>query len=239
VHIGHSSLCSARRPNRIAWSCSYSGLGWVELWYTWAETIGNQDETTMADSYTTLWSSERCRRIKQARQEGAKLSLLFGGPHTSEPSFSRAGVKAGDYIYPIHVQNGILSIIGRMRIREILPLEAYLTTYAHLFADCTRKNGVAWAEDLLDQYFTRHPEQRYLRHTCTEEVILGEDGTPIRFDIALPPALLIDIRFRSQRRERGIKYIENGKLKNVLSLQGIYRLAEQSAQDFERLLLEL
>jgi len=192
----------------------------------------------MADSYTTLWSSERCRRIKQAHQVGAKLSLLFGGPHTSEPSFSRAGVKSGDYVYPIRVQDGILSIIGRMRVREILPLEAYLTTYAHLFADCTRKNNIAWAEDLLDQYFSKHPEQRYLRYTCTEEVVLGEEGTAIRFDIAVPPEQLTHIRFRSQRRERGIKYVENGKLKNVLSLQGIYRLTEQSAQDCERLLLE-
>ncbi len=192
----------------------------------------------MADSYTTLWSSERCRRIKQARQEGATLSLLFGGPHTSEPSFSRAGVKVGDYVYPIRVQDGILSIIGRMRVCAILPLEAYLTTYADLFADCTRKDSVAWADDMLDQYFKKHPEQHYLRHTCTDEVVLGEMGTPIRFDLAVPPELLTDIRFRSQRRERGIKYIENGKLKNALSLQGIYRLAESSAEDFERLLVQ-
>jgi hypothetical protein len=125
-----------------------------------------------------------------------------------------------------------------MRVRDILPLEAYLTTYAHLFADCTRKNRIAWAEDLLDQYFTKHPEQRYLRYTCTEEVVLGEEGTAIRFDTVVPAELLTHIRFRSQRRERGLKYIEDGKLKSGLSLQGIYRLTEQSAQDFERLLLE-
>jgi hypothetical protein len=200
--------------------------------------MSDQDCTTMPDAYTTLWSSERCRCITQAHQEGARLSLLFGGPHTSEPSFSRAGVQPGDYVYPIRVQKGILSIIGRMRVREILPLETYLTAYAHLFADCTRKDSVAWAEDLLNQYFSRHPEQAYLRYTCTEEVVLGEEGTPVRFDIAVPPELLTQIRYRSQRRERDIKYIENGKLKNVLSLQGIYRLTEQSAQDFERLLIE-
>jgi hypothetical protein len=190
----------------------------------------------MADSYTTLWSSERCRRIKQARQEGAKLELLFGGPHTSEPSFSRAGVKAGDYVYPIRVKDGILSIIGRLRVRQILPLEVYLNTYADLFADFIKKDSIAWAEDMLEQYFDKHPEQRYLRYTCTEEVVLGEEGTPIRFDIAVPPELLTQIQYRSQRRERGIKYIENGKLKNVLSLQGIYRLREESAEGFERLL---
>ena len=192
----------------------------------------------MSDQYTTLWSSERCRRIKQARQEGAKLELLFGGPHTSEPSFSRAGVKAGDYVYPIRVKGGILSIVGRMRVRQILPLEVYLKTYRDLFADCMKKNSIAWAEDMLEQYFDKHPEQRYLRYTCTEEVILGEEGTPIRFDVNVPPAVLASIRFRSRRRERGIKYIENGKIKNVLSLQGIYRLSEQSARDFETLLIE-
>src|SRR5262245_37294196 len=155
----------------------------------------------MTDSHTTLWSSERCRRIKQARQQGARLELLFGGPHTSEPSFSRAGVKAGDYVYPIHVKDGILSIIGRMRVRQILPLDVYLNTYAELFADCIKKNSIAWAEDMLEQYFDKHPEQRYLRYTCTEEVVLGEEGTSIRFDIAVSPELLTRIRYRSQRRE--------------------------------------
>ena len=192
----------------------------------------------MADSYTTLWSGERCRRIKQAQQEGAKLALLFGGPHTSEPSFRRAGVKAGDYIYPIRVHNGILWIIGRMRVRDILPLEDYVTAYPHLFADYTRKNRIGWAEDLLDQYFTNHREQCYLRYTCTEEVVLGDAGTAIRFDRAVPADLLTQLRYRSQRQERGIKYIEDGKLKNTLSLQGIYRLSEPSAQAFERLVLE-
>jgi hypothetical protein len=139
-------------------------------------------------------------------------------------------------VYPIRVKDGILSIMGRMRVRHILPLEVHLNTYAELFADCIKKSRIAWAEDILEQYFNKHPEQRYLRYTCTEEVVLGEEGTPIRFDIAVPPELLTQIRYRSQRRERGIKYIENGKLKNVLSLQGIYRLSDESAQGFESLL---
>jgi hypothetical protein len=78
-----------------------------ELRYTKTALITRQDLALMADSYTTLWSSERCRRIKQTQQEGATLALLFGGPHTSEPSFRRAGVKAGDSIYPIRVHQGI------------------------------------------------------------------------------------------------------------------------------------
>ena len=66
---------------------------------------------------------------------------------------------------------------------------------------------------------------------------IGEEGTPIRLDVMVPPDLLERLRFRSRKRERGIKHIENGRLKNVNSLQGgIYRLSEQSELEFETLL---
>jgi hypothetical protein len=47
----------------------------------------------MPDSYTTLWTNSRCQHLKRYSQEGACLEVLFGGPHTSEPSFISYGVK--------------------------------------------------------------------------------------------------------------------------------------------------
>jgi hypothetical protein len=52
----------------------------------------------MPDSYTELWSSHRIALLKKAHQEGARLEVLFGGPHSSLPSHKRYGVRAGDYL---------------------------------------------------------------------------------------------------------------------------------------------
>ncbi len=132
----------------------------------------------MADSFTTLWTADRCKLVKRYHLEGTPLSLLFGGPHTSEPGFRRAGVKAGD-----------------------------------------------------------SPEMRILAPTCTDEVVLGDESTPLRLDTAIPPELLERLRFRSQKRERGLRHIQDGRLKSAVSLQGIYRLSEGSAGEIAALLM--
>ncbi|MGE5222301.1 MAG: hypothetical protein ACM3PY_07685 [Omnitrophica WOR_2 bacterium] len=188
----------------------------------------------MANSFTTLWTNDRCISLAQYNLEGTLLNTLFGGPHTSEPSFRRAGVKAGDYIYPVRVNKGVLYIITRMRVKEILSLDDYIERYPDVFNGCERS---PWASVTFANYLELYPERRFLAPTCTDEVILGDDSTPIRLDIAVPSDVLERLRFRSQRRERGLKHIKDGRLKSVIGLQGIYRLSEQSADEIAMLLL--
>jgi hypothetical protein len=187
----------------------------------------------MADSFTTLWTDERCKLITKHHLEGTLLNILFGGPHTSEPSFRRAGVKTDDYIYPLRVKHGILYVIACMRVKEIVSLEAYIEHNPGIFAGVER---TPWPSITFDNYVKLHPEMRILAPTCTEEVVLGGEGTPIRLDVAVSPELLERLRFRSQKRERSLKHIQDGKLKSVISLQGIYRLSARSADEFARLL---
>ncbi len=188
----------------------------------------------MTDSFTTLWTADRCKLVTQYHLEGTPLSLLFGGPHTSEPSFRRAGVKEGDYIYPLLVKRGIVYVIARMRVKEIVPIEAYIERNPDLF------DGVAhspWANVIFDNYVKLHPEMRILAPACTEEAVLGDEGIPIRLDVALPSEMLERLSFRSQRGERGLKHIRDGRLKSIVSLQGIYRLSEGSAGELADLLM--
>jgi hypothetical protein len=187
----------------------------------------------MTDSFTTLWTNDRCQLLRQHKQEGRILSILFGGPHTSQPGFRRATVKEGDYIYPVRVKQGVLYIIARMRVRQILSLEDYIQLYPDVFTGCELSQ---WPSVTFENYLKLHPEMRYLAPTCTDEVILGSEGAPIRLDRTVPPEVVEALRFRSQRRERGIKHIVDGRIKNVISLQGIYRLSEKSAEEFDRLL---
>ncbi len=182
----------------------------------------------MADSFTTLWTADRCKLVTKYHLEGTPLRLLFGGPHTSEPGFRRAGVKAGDSIYPIRVEQGILYVIARMRVKEVISMEDYIERNPDLFVGVERS---PWVSVTFDNYVKLHPEIRFLAPTCTDEVVLGDGSTPIRLDTAIPPELLARLRFRSQKRERGLKHIQDGRLKSVVSLQGIYRLSEASAAE--------
>jgi hypothetical protein len=183
----------------------------------------------MGDSYTVLWSNDRIQQIIKHQQEGARLEVLFGGPHSSEPSFRHYGVREGDSIYPVRVYQGVLYVIGRMQVKRIISLEEYIDQYPDTFAHCERGR---YPMETLGNYLTLHPEKRYLAPTCTEEVAIGEEGTRLRLDVAIPPDLLERLRFRSQKGERGLRHIENGRLRKVISLQGgVYRLAESSAQE--------
>lgn len=99
-----------------------------------------------------------------------------------------------------------------------------------------RINGLR-ASEIFADFFRQHPELEYLAPTCTSEVVIGEEGMPIRLDVAVPPDLLVRLRFRSRRAERGLKYIEDGRLTKVLSLHGIYRLSPSSAAELAALLV--
>ena len=81
----------------------------------------------MADAYTMFWTRERCDALRRLGWAGRPMETLFGGPHISEPSFLRAGVRSGDAVYPIVVRAGVLYILGRTRVRRIL---AYRTRQA-------------------------------------------------------------------------------------------------------------
>ncbi|GAA2626221.1 MULTISPECIES: hypothetical protein [Streptomyces] len=54
----------------------------------------------MPNSYTTLWTNDLCRWLARGGHTGQRLTMLFGGPHQSLPSFVRAGVRPGDTVVP-------------------------------------------------------------------------------------------------------------------------------------------
>jgi hypothetical protein len=208
----------------------------------------------MADVYTMFWTRERCDSLRRLGWAGRPLETLFGGPHTSEPSFKRACVRPGDDVYPISVRAGILYVLGRVRVRRILALEDYVEHAVDLFAPYLEEPP-AWvfesrgfslsprfvqATEAFDRYRAAHPAIQALAPTCTDEAVECEDSTPLRFDLAVPPDMLARLRFRSRRRERDLhKYLRDGRLMQSLGVQGIYRLSEPSARELEALVLGL
>ena len=170
----------------------------------------------MTEAYTVFWTNDRWLG---ALAVGHKpLPVLFGGPHLSEPSFRRAGVKVGDLLYPVAVINRQVYLIARMRVREMLLL------------------GQEDGTTLIDQRFPQFKPWKLLAPTCTEEVVIGSEGTTLRADLPLPPDVLMRLAFRSQRGERPLKYVKDGELARSVGLHGIYRLAQSSASDLAALI---
>ena len=162
-----------------------------------------------------FWPHERWRRAATVRQS---LTVLFGGPHTSEPSFRRATVQPGDLLYPIGVCDFILHVFGRMRVQEVADVGS------------GQQPG-------LDEYFARYSVWRFLAPTCTTEVVVGCEGTNIHLDRPVPGEILKRLTYRPRRGPRPVKHVsEDGRLMHPLSVQGIYRLAESSAADLDAIL---
>jgi hypothetical protein len=170
----------------------------------------------VAEAYTVFWTMDRLLGAVTAGHR--PLPVLFGGPHLSEPSFRRAGVTVGDSIYPVAVSNRRVLVVARMRVREMLLLG--------------QEDGPA----LIDQRFPQFRPWKVLAPTCTEEVIVGMEGTVPRADLELPPEMLSRLTFRSQRGERPLRQVKDGELTSAIGLQGIYRLTVGSAKDLDELL---
>jgi len=164
-----------------------------------------------ADRYTVLWSQYQCRAVSRAGEVGRPLRILQGG-HNKQTRFSDMNVRVGDYIYPVCVQNRRVYLIARMRVR--------------------------WVTNPVE-YLVAHPGDGHLvnPHGCAWELLAGSEGTPIRFDLALPAEILERLSFRSQRAVRKLKYVEDGELTNSVGLQGVYRLTDESVRDLDALLL--
>lgn len=189
----------------------------------------------MANAYTIFWTHNRYNTLRRLGWAGHQIEILFGGPHTSEPGFTHAGVRPGDLVYPITVRSGVLHVLGRAQVRSMLKLSDYIELHTHLFSP----NPAECATKAFDRYRVAHPAIASLAPTCTNEVIECEESTPLRFDLTIPPDLLTRLRYRSQRRERDLsRYLQGERLVHSLAIQGIYRLSEPSARELEELVLD-
>jgi transposase-like protein len=56
-------------------------------------------------------------------------------------------------------------------------------------------------------------------------------GTPMQMGVAIPPEVLARVRFVSQRGQRRLQHLVGGRLKSIVSLQGIYRVGSKTAED--------
>lgn len=169
----------------------------------------------VSNSYATLWTGDLCRELERFGFAGQRLTMLFGGPHQSLPSFQRAGVQPGDRIYPVRVRRARLHVLGMLEVAHIVPYEEVGSV-------------------LPDDDYVKLLDWRPLKAGCVTEVLVGPPGAPLTFDTVVPGELLERLTFTSRRGERLLKYVEDGRLIRSVSLQGIYRLAADSAEELDQ-----
>ena len=175
----------------------------------------------LPDAFTTLWTGRRCGELERAGDAGCPLGVLFGGPHLSLPSLTRAGVAKDSRVFPILVRDGRLHVLGRLHVRDVVPFAAYLAVE---FGE----TGIEGADGRAtrDRLLADHPGAGHRLPplgACVTEAVLGA-GTPLRFDAYVPPDRLTEVRFVSRRGERPIRHLENGAVAHASSLQGVYRI---------------
>lgn len=181
----------------------------------------------MSSSFTVLWNADR---IKLARLlVGKPVPFLCGGPHTSQPSFSRAGVKPGDCVYPIYVHKKALHIMARFVVGSFTTPEALIAGRRDLFPEGTRSD---WHFENRDHPAESLPWLRALWWTCADEVLLPQESSLLALTPRLPVAALERLTYVSKKSLRGVRGIKNGELTSIVSLQGVYRLSLDSAADF-------
>jgi hypothetical protein len=170
---------------------------------------------TVADSYTVLWTNDLCRALIRGGFLGERPTVLFGGPHRSRPSFRHAGVVPGDRIFALRAWRTALYPVCSIEVQRIVDYDTADT-------------------ELADEDYAKLIQWRPLKGGCVSEVVLGPPGSPLRFDRALPGEHLEHLTFTSRRGERKLKYVEDGRLLRALGLQGVYRLAPDSADVIAR-----
>ena len=186
----------------------------------------------VSNAYTVLWNSDRVKIAKKHGLAGRPIDFLFGGQHTSQPSFIRAGVKAGEVVYPISLRDGGVHIHSQFRVRAIITVEDFITAHPDLYPP--DQHG-RWPFETLDKGVESHPWLRALNWTCSDHILLAERSTPFSLETVLPPEMLTRLTYRSKKTERPIRGVADGRLTTSISLQGVYRLSFSSATDFASL----
>jgi hypothetical protein len=180
----------------------------------------------MAEAYVVLWTVERCRWLQRIRDEGP-IEVVFGGPHTSQPSI--AAVRQNDVIYPVAVLDGALRLIAQLTVDTVLSPERFVRERLGIELG----PGEMWDTLFHDLKKSRPDVGHRVPITCADEAAVGR-GTNIRFDRSFPGDALGFLRLGPKAgKEKPLLGVVDDRLKNNFSLQGhVRRLSGHSAALF-------
>jgi hypothetical protein len=170
----------------------------------------------LPESYIVFWKKDKIDRILKNGDDGP-LSVLYGGPHQSQPAFGK--LRAGDVVFPFTMVDGVMYLIGRMVIEEIVNADEYLAN-ALKIQPC----GIMW-----DDYWNKHKSEvgHKIPTTCADDAAIGS-GSALQ-KRAVPAEVAARIRVGPKPGAESPLKMKDGKLLTT-GLIGYYRrLSEESA----------
>ncbi len=181
----------------------------------------------MQESFVLNLSQKRLDVLKKDGEVGTSLTMMYGSPHSSAPSFRRYGVGPGDFIYIVGLKAGLLSLVMRAKVEALITADEYFRDHLKL-PEKLRKMHL-W--DMSDKLWK---EQRELGHRlpfgCVDEVALFASATPITLDRNIPTEVTAALRFRTKKGEERSLPLVGGLLKKLSALQAhIHRLTPETA----------
>ena len=176
--------------------------------------------------YLVFWKKDKIKRIL-ANGDAGPLSVLYGGPHQSQPAFGK--VRAGVRVYPFTVMDGVLYLIARMTISEMVDADDFL-------ANTLR---IANPEYMWDTYWSKHKNEvtHQIPTTCADDAALGSDGTSLHLR-EIPAEIAAQIRLDPKPGQGVPLKTKDGKIATT-GLIGYYRrLSAASAALLDEFFLE-
>lgn len=145
------------------------------------------------------WPDWMCARAREAGLEGTALRVVWGG-HNRDSSFGHSRLGSGDTLVPVTVVDGVVFALARLVVLKKTTAEVWLAANP---GDAVTK-----------------------LHGCGAEVVVAADGSalPLAFDRPFNSDELDAWRYDGSAGPRPLKFLEGGRLKKPLSMQGIYRV---------------
>ncbi len=150
--------------------------------------------------YTMLWPKHVVLPLVNVA-EGLPLRSVLGR-YNASTDFARFRIAPGDTLIPLHVDRGLVCPIARMRV-------AYKGTVGE------------WRET--------HPEE-FPGEPEYQQLMIGEEGTPMYFFRPLPTDLLRSLRYDA-KAPRPLPITDEGKLKSHIGIDGVFRLCPESGDE--------
>jgi hypothetical protein len=196
--------------------------------------FAQREHVSMPQSFVLNLSQKRLDLLKKDGEVGTSLTMMYGSPHASAPSFRRYGVGPGDFVYIVGLKAGLLSLVTRVEVDGLITAYDYFRDHLKLPEKLLKMHLWDMSEKLWD-------ERRELGHRlpfgCVDEVALFSSATPVTLDRTIPTEVTAALRFRTKKGEERSLPLQGGLLKKLSALQAhIHRLTPETAPLLERLL---
>ena len=186
----------------------------------------------MNESFTVHLNRPRVEAAVRGELPQQRLPFLFGGPHSSQPSFTRAGVGPGDTVYPITLRSSNIYLLCRFVVDKIVSLKELIALRPDLYPIDHPGQRV---DEVISAATHRFPWHTAVRWTCSDHVLLPSEVSEFTMGQTLNREILARLTYRSKKADRLLRWTSDGKAPLLTGIDRIYRLAPSSAGDFAEL----